>query len=36
MKATLIPILVGTLGTIPVNLDKSLRELKIRERIETV
>ena len=36
MRVTLIPIVSGTLGTVPKGLDQGLKELEIRERIETV
>ena len=36
MKVTVIPIIVGALGTVPKNLEKRLDEEEIRERIETI
>ena len=36
MKVTVIPIVVGALGTVPKNLKKILNELKTRERIVNV
>ena len=36
MKVTVIPIVVGTPGTVPKNMEKRLCELKIRERIKTI
>ena len=34
MSMTVIPIVVGVLGTVPKGLDKKLEELEIRGRIE--
>ena len=34
MKVTVIPIVVGALGTVPKTLKKRLEELEIRRRIE--
>ena len=36
MKITVIPIIVGALGTVPKGLEKGLKELELRERIETI
>ena len=35
-KITLIPIIIGALGTVPKGLEERLEELEIRGRIETV
>ena len=35
MKMTVIPIVIGALGTIPKSLEQRLVEQEIRERIET-
>ena len=36
MGVTVVPIVVGALGTVPEGLDKRLEELEIRERIKTI
>ena len=36
MRVKVIPIVIGALGTIPKGLEKSLDELEIRGRIETI
>ena len=36
MMVTVIPIVVGELGTVPKSLERDLEELKIRGRIETI
>ena len=36
MKVTMIPIVVGVLGTVPKSLERRLEELKIKRRIETI
>ena len=36
MKMTVIPIVVGTLGTIPKGLVKGLEDLQIRTQVETI
>ena len=36
MKVMVIPIIIGTLGTIPNGLEKIQEELKIREKIKTL
>ena len=36
MKMTVIPILIGALGTIPKGLVKRLEGLEIEERVETI
>ena len=36
MRMTVIPIVVGMLGTVPKNLVRRLKELKIGERIENI
>ena len=36
MRVKMIPIVVGALGTVPINLEKRLEELEIRGRIETI
>ena len=36
MKVTVIPIVIGTLGTIPKVLVKMLEEIEIREQTETI
>ena len=35
MRVKVIPIVVGALGTVPINLEKRLEGLEIRGRIET-
>ena len=36
MKVTVIPVVIGILGTIPKSLERGLEELEIRERIENI
>ena len=36
MKVTVIPIVVGALGTVTKGLVKGLEELEIRKRVETI
>ena len=36
VKVTVIPIVVGALGTVPKSLKMKLRELEIRGRIDTI
>ena len=36
VRETVIPIVVGVLGTIPKGLEKRLEQLEIRGRIETI
>ena len=36
MKVTVIPIVVGALGTVPKGLEKKVEKLKIKGRIETI
>ena len=36
MKLTVIPVVIGTLGTVPKGLERGLEELEIRERIEII
>ena len=36
MRVKVVPIVIGALGTVPKNLEKSLSELKIKGRIETI
>ena len=36
MRVKVIPIIVGALGTVPINLEKRLEDLEIRGRIETI
>ena len=36
MKVTVIPIVIGVLGTIPKSLVKGLDDLEIRARVETI
>ena len=36
LKVKVIPIVVGALGTVPINLEKRLEDLEIRGRIETI
>ena len=36
MKMTVIPIVVGALGTVPKGMEKRLGELEIRGRIEAI
>ena len=36
MKVTVIPIIVGALGTIPKGLVKGLEDLEIRGQVETI
>ena len=36
MKVTVIPIVIGAFGTVTKGLVKGLKDLKIRERVETI
>ena len=36
MRVKVIPIVVGALGTVPINLEKRLEDQQIRGRIETI
>ena len=36
MKETVIPIVIGTLGTVPKSLERRLEELEIRRRTKTI
>ena len=36
MKVTVIPIIVGALGTIPKGLVKGLKDLEMRRQVETI
>ena len=36
MRVTVIPLVIGALGTVPKGLERGLVELEIRERIETI
>ena len=36
MKVTVIPMIVGALGTVPKSLVERVKELEIKERIETI
>ena len=36
MKVTIVPIVIGALGTITKRLSKGLEDLKIGERVETI
>ena len=36
MRMKVIPIVIGALGTVPKGLEKSLSELEIKGRIETI
>ena len=36
MKVTVIPIVIGALGTIPKRLVRELEELEIKEQVETI
>ena len=36
MQVTVIPVVVGTLGTVPKGLKRGLKQLEIRGRIETI
>ena len=36
MKVTVIPIVIGVLGTVPKGLESRLEELEIRGRMETI
>ena len=36
MKVTFIPIVIGSLGTVPERLIKGLKDLEIREQVETI
>ena len=36
MRLTVVPVVVGALGTVPKGLERRLKELKIPERIKTI
>ena len=36
MKVTVISVVIGALGTIPKDLVKGLKDLKIKEQVETI
>ena len=36
MRVKVVPIIIGALGTVPKGLEKSLSELEIKGRIETI
>ena len=36
MKVTVIPVVIGALGTIPKGLVKGLKDLEIRGQVETI
>ena len=36
MKVTVVPIMVGALGTIHKELEKGLEDLEMREQVETI
>ena len=36
MRVKVVPTVIGALGTVPKGLEKSLRELEIKGRIETI